>query len=410
MMPWSVAPTPGAASVPPAPVLTMHVRPAIAALHPELTAWRRDIHMHPELGYQEVRTSGLVAERLASWGIEVHRGLGQTGVVGVLRGRRAGERSIALRADMDALPMAEENTFEHASQQPGVFHGCGHDGHTTMLLGAAKHLAATRDFAGTAYFVFQPAEEGLAGGKAMLDDGLFERFPCDEIYGMHNWPQEPLGIVVAMSGPTMAASDLFDIEVEGVGGHAAMPHATVDPVVVAAHIVTALQSLVSRSVDPVDSAVVSVTSVDAGSTYNVIPRTVKMRGTARSFKPATRDLVEAGIVRIAHHVAAALGATARATYRRNYPPTINSERETLYAQAVAARVVGAENVVSDRDPCMGGEDFAFMLERRPGSYVWFGQGGGPSACNVHHPRYDFNDALLPIGVSYWVELVEARLA
>ncbi|MEZ6016623.1 MAG: M20 aminoacylase family protein [Planctomycetota bacterium] len=387
----------------------MPVRPELVADQAELTAWRRDFHRHPELGYQEVRTSNLVAERLAAWGIKVHRGIGKTGVVGVLHGRRDGARAIALRADMDALPMTEENTFEHASATPGVFHGCGHDGHTTMLLGAAQHLARTRDFAGTVYFVFQPAEEGLAGGKAMVDDGLFERFPCDEVYGMHNWPQEPLGVVVARSGPMMAASDLFDIEVEGVGGHAAMPQVTVDPIVIAAHIVTALQSLVARSVDPVDSAVVSVTSIEAGSTYNVIPRVAQLRGTARTFKPATRDLVEAGIARIATHVAAAFGAVARVDYRRNYPATINSERETLYAQASAARVVGAENVVSDRDPCMGGEDFAFMLEERPGSYVWLGQGGGPSACNVHHPRYDFNDALLPIGASYWVELVESRL-
>jgi amidohydrolase len=388
----------------------MHIRPEIAVHHAELTAWRRDLHRHPELGYEEVRTAGLVADRLRSFGLEVHTGIGRTGVVGVLRGAHPGKRAIALRADMDALPMQEENTFAHASTHPGVFHGCGHDGHTTMLLGAARVLAAKRDFAGTVHFVFQPAEEGLAGGKAMVDDGLFARFPCDEIYGMHNWPQEPLGTIVALPGPMMAASDLFDIEIEGVGGHAAMPHGTVDPVVVAAHIVTALQSLVARNVDPLRAAVVSVTSIEAGSTYNVIPRVARLRGTARTFDSAVRDLVEAGIVRISEQIAAAFGATGRATYRRNYPATVNSARETVYAQESAARVVGAENVHTDRDPCMGGEDFAFMLEERPGSYVWLGQGGPEHACSVHNPRYDFNDALLPVGVAYWVDLVESRLA
>ncbi len=379
----------------------------------ELTAWRRDFHRHPELGFQEHRTAGLVAERLRRFGCdEVHTGIGRTGVVGIVRGRRTtpgAVRAIALRADMDALPMAEENGFEHASATPGVFHGCGHDGHTTMLLGAARHLAATRDFAGEVVFVFQPAEEGLAGGKAMLEDGFLARFPVDEVYGLHNWPEESLGTIVALPGPMMAASDLFDIELQGVGGHGALPHRAVDPVVVAAHVVTALQTLVARSVDPVDAAVVSVTSIDAGSTYNVIPAVARLRGTARTFRPETRDLVEAGISRIATGVAAALGATARVQYRRNYPPTVNSAAETQHAAQAAARVVGAGNVHSDRSPCMGGEDFAFFLEQRPGAYVWLGQGGGPSACGVHHPRYDFNDALLPIGVAYWVELALNRL-
>jgi len=387
----------------------MSVLPAIRALHPELTAWRQDFHRHPELGYQEVRTAALVAERLESFGLEVHTGIGRTGVVGVLRGAREGARTIALRADMDALPMYEENTFAHASSKPGVFHGCGHDGHTTMLLGAARHLAAHPDFAGTVVFVFQPAEEGLAGGKAMLDDGLFERFPCDEVYGLHNWPGEPLGVAVTRAGPMMAASDLFDIEVTGLGGHAAMPHRTVDPIVVAAHIVTALQTLVSRSVDPVDAAVVSVTAIEAGSTYNVIPRSARLKGTARTFVPATRDLVEAGITRIAQQVAAAFEATAEVRYRRNYPPTVNSVRETAFAHEAAEAVLGADHVFGDRPPCMGGEDFAFLLEQRPGSYIWLGQGDGIGTPNVHHPRYDFNDELLPIGVGYWAALVAARL-
>ena len=388
----------------------MPIKPEITAFHSEMTAWRRDIHRHPELGYKEVRTAGLVAGKLRDWGLDVHTGIGITGVVGVLQGKLGEGPSVVLRADMDALPMQEENDFTHRSTVEGVFHGCGHDGHTTMLLGAAKHLAATGQFAGTAVFVFQPAEEGLAGAKAMIEDGLFERFPCSEVYGMHNWPDQPLGRVVAQAGPLMAASDFLDIEVEGVGGHAAMPHHTVDPIVVAAHIVTALQTLTSRSVDPVDSAVVSITGIDGGSAYNVIPRVVKMIGTVRTFRPETRDAVEAGIERIATGVAAAMGAEAKVDYRRNYPATINSVDEAAFARTVAAAVVGEENVIADSDPCMGGEDFAFMLEEKPGCYVWMGQGGGPSSCNVHHPRYDFNDELLPIGASYWAELVERRLA
>jgi hippurate hydrolase len=384
----------------------MQLKAEILAFEADLVAWRHDFHRHPELGFEEHRTAGLVAERLRGFGLEVHTGIGRTGVVGVLKGRLGPGPTIGIRADMDALPMQEENRFAHRSTQPGKFHGCGHDGHTTMLLGAARYLAATRNFRGQVVFIFQPAEEGLAGGKAMVEDGLFERFPCDQVYAAHNWPEEPLGTVVVRSGAIMAASDFLDIEIEGVGAHAAMPHRGVDPVLVACHVVTALQSLVARNVNPQDAAVLSITKIEAGSAYNVIPRTVLLSGTCRTFDPQVRDLMEAGIERVATGVAAAFGASARLAYRRNYPPTVNTSAETEVVRRAAARVVGAENVVSDRKPSMGGEDFAFLLERRPGSYVWLGQGGGPSACNVHHPQYDFNDALLPLGASLWASLVE----
>jgi hippurate hydrolase len=386
----------------------MKTLPAIQALSDEMTAWRRDFHAHPETGFEEVRTSGLVAQRLASWGIEVHRGLGKTGVVGVLKGKQAGG-SIGIRADMDALPMDEEGDVPHRSTIKGKFHGCGHDGHTTMLLGAAKHLAKTRDFKGTVHFIFQPAEEGLAGGKAMVEEGLFEQFPCDEVYGLHNWPELPFGQAAARGGPIMAASDFLDIVIEGVGAHAAMPHKGVDPVLVGAHVITALQALVSRETNPLDSAVVSITRVEAGSAYNVIPKIATLRGTCRTLRPETRDAMEAGIARVATNVAAAFGAKATVDYRRNYPPTINWDVQTDKIAAAAATIVGVENVVRDASPSMGGEDFAFMLEKRPGSYLWLGAGGGPTSCNVHHPRYDFNDALLPVGATLWVELVHQVL-
>lgn len=372
----------------------------------EMTGWRHDLHQNPELGYEETRTSKAVADRLEAWGLEVHRGIGRTGVVGVLDGELGAGPTIGLRADMDALPMEEETGAEHRSKNPGIFHGCGHDGHTTMLLGAARHLAATRRFAGRVVFVFQPAEEGLAGARAMIEDGLFDRFPCDEVFGMHNWPQLDLGQVAVRTGPMMAASDLVRIEVEGVGAHAAMPHRGVDPVFVASQIIGALQSLVSRSTSPTDAAVVSITKVEAGTAANVIPRTATLTGTCRSFRAETRDRLEAGIQRIAVGVAEALGATARVTYSRGYPPTVNHADQTAFAREVAAGMLGEDAVVVDPEPSMGGEDFAFMLEQVPGTYVWLGTGG---EFDLHHPRYDFNDAALPLGASYWVELVESRL-
>lgn len=381
----------------------MKLLPEIESFNDELVAWRHDFHAHPELGYEEERTSALVAERLESWGIEVHRGIGRTGVVGVLKGAEPGG-SIGIRADMDALAMQEEGDVPHRSTQAGVFHGCGHDGHTTILLGAARALAARPDFRGTVHFIFQPAEEGLAGAKAMVEDGLFERFACDEVYGLHNWPLLPYGKASATAGPIMAASDFFDIEIEGTGCHAAMPHTGVDPVVVAAHTVTALQTLVSRTTDPLDSAVISVTVVEAGSAYNVVPARAVLRGTCRTLRPRTRDAMEAGIARVAQNTAAAFGARAVADFRRNYPATVNHAAQADKAAAALARVVGEANVLRNAPPSMGGEDFAFFLEKRPGCYLWLGAGGMPTSCNVHHPSYDFNDDLLPIGATLWVEL------
>jgi amidohydrolase len=383
----------------------------IAEYHTELTAWRRDLHAHPEIAYQEFRTSDIVAAKLAEWGIEVHRGLGGTGVVGTLRGAQspAGARTIGLRADMDALPMQEENDFEHRSTVPGRMHACGHDGHTTMLLGAARYLAETRNFAGTVHFIFQPAEEGGAGARRMIEDGLFDLFPCDEVYGMHNWPEMPAGTIGVRPGAMMASADLFEVKIVGRGGHGAMPHHTVDPVVVAAHVVTALQSLVSRNANPLENAVVSVTMIHSGSAFNVIPNEATIGGTVRTFQESVRDMIEAGISRIASNVAEAFGATADVQYRRNYPVTLNSVDQAAFAAEVASELVGEERVRREFDPSMGAEDFAFMLQQRPGAYVWIGQSGGPSSCMVHNPRYDFNDEILPLGASYWARLVERAL-
>ena len=387
----------------------MQIRPDIAADASLLTEWRQDIHRHPELGYEESRTSRLVAERLASFGLEVVTGLGGTGVVGKLHGEE-GAGSIGLRADMDALPMQEMGESDHKSEVDGVFHGCGHDGHTTMLLGAAKSMGAARDGrreGPTVHFIFQPAEEGLAGARAMMDDGLFERFPCDEVYGVHNWPDAPFGTACVGAGPMMAASDKIEIEITGKGAHAAMPHKGVDPVLVASHVVTALQSLVSRGTDPVDAAVVSVTKIEAGSAFNVIPETATLGGTVRTFRPETRDRLEAEIERTAVGIARAMGCEARVEYSRGYPPTVNHAGQSARFAEAACRLLGDGQVSTDPEPCMGGEDFAFMLEEVPGSYLWLGQGG---EYNVHHPRYDFDDRLLPVGANLWVELVEGFAA
>lgn len=388
----------------------MPVINSIAALSDEMTEWRRDFHAHPEIAFQEVRTSQKVAERLADWGIEVHRGLGRTGVVGVLHGRGDSGRSIGLRADMDALPMTEENEVPWKSTKPGVFHGCGHDGHTTMLLGAAKYLSETRNFDGTVHFIFQPAEEGAGGGREMVKDGLFERFDCNEVYALHNWPMLPAGKVGVKPGPMMAATDTFDIRIKATGGHAAMPHNCVDPAVIAAQIVLALQSLVSRNTDPLDNAVVSVTQVHVGSAYNVIAEEAFLCGTVRTFNPAVSTMIEQGMARIVENTARAFGAEGTVSYLNGYPATVNHERQTEIAAAAAADVVGDDGIVRDIAPVMGGEDFSYMLLERPGAYVWVGQGGGPSACNVHNPRYDFNDQILPIGASFLARLVERQLA
>ena len=381
----------------------------IAEFTPELTAWRQDLHQHPELGFQEHRTSDFVAARLAEWGIEVHRGIAGTGLVGVLKGQ-PGKGSIGLRADMDALPMQEANQFGHASKTPGKMHGCGHDGHTTTLLGAAKYLAETRNFAGTVNFIFQPAEEGGGGGRVMVEEGLFERFPCDAVYGIHNDPSLPLGQAAVVDGTILAASDRVFITIKGFGGHAAKPHLAVDPVMVGAHVLVALQAVVARRVDPVDSAVLSICQFHSGSANNVIPAEAELSGTVRTLKPETRDLMEKLIAQVAEGTAAAHGATATVRYERLYPPTINHRAQTERAALAAAKVLGEAGVKRDLPPIMGGEDFSFLLLARPGCFVMMGQAGADKGgVPVHHPLYDFNDDMLPVGASYFASLVEQEL-
>ncbi len=376
--------------------------------HRELTAWRRDIHQHPETAFEEHRTSDLVARRLESFGISVHRGLAGTGVVGTLT-RGSGGRAIGLRADMDALPMQELNAFAHRSVTAGKMHACGHDGHVTMLLGAARILAAEGGFEGTVRFIFQPAEEGEGGGRRMVEEGLFETFPVEGVYGLHNMPGIPTGAFATRPGPIMAAADEVAIRVRGTGGHAAFPHRAGDPVLAGAHLVTGLQSIVSRSVDPLENAVVSITMFHGGEASNVIPDHVSLAGSIRTFKPEVQDRVIAEIERIATHSAAAFGSVAEVDYRRGYPPTVNSDAETAFACQVAAKVAG--KVTADMPPMMGSEDFSFMLQARPGCFMFIGNGAGPEGgCMVHNPNYDFNDAILPAGVRYWVELARAALS
>jgi hippurate hydrolase len=381
----------------------------IAALESEMTAWRRDIHAHPELGFQEQRTAQLVAERLQAFGIEVHRGIGKTGVVGVLRSGSA-QKSVGLRADMDALPIQERNTFPHRSKNQGQMHACGHDGHTTMLLGAAKYLAATRNFDGTVNFIFQPAEEGIGGAKAMVEDGLFRRFPCDAIFGMHNRPGMPLGKFAVRAGPMMAGGAFFDIDIEGRGAHGARPEAGVDSVLVASHVTAALQSIVARNVRPVDTAVLSVTQIHGGNAYNVIPQTVRLSGTVRAFSNDVMALIGKNLARVAEGVAAGFGATAKTDFRVIFPPTVNDAREADYAAGICAEIVGTESVKRDPALIMASEDFAFMLNEVPGCYINIGNGDGEGACEVHNPSYDFNDQALPYGASFFARLVERRLA
>ena len=375
----------------------------------ELTAWRRDFHAHPEIGFEEVRTSALVAERLASWGIEVHRGIGRTGVVGVLRNGN-GQGRIGLRADMDALPMPEANTFAHRSTVEGKMHGCGHDGHTTMLLAAARYLAETKNFDGTVHFIFQPAEEGLGGAQAMLADGLFERFPCDAVFGMHNRPGLPVGQYAIRPGPVMAGAVFFDIVVQGRGGHGARPEQTIDPVIIGAQIVSALQTVVSRNLGALDSAVVSVTGFTAGEAYNVIPDRVAMKGTVRAFKVETLRLVEERMRAVAQSIAAGFGATAEVTWREIAAPTINTPEQAVAMGDAAAALVGEKHVERNRSPVMGSEDFAYMLLEVPGAYIHVGNGTGEAGgCDVHNPHYDFNDAAIPYGGGMLATLVEQKM-
>ncbi len=383
----------------------------IRRYHVELQALRRDLHAHPELAFEEARTSERVAEKLAGWGIEVHRGLARTGVVGVIPGGKRSGKAIGLRADMDCLPVEEANAFAHKSQHAGRMHACGHDGHTTMLLGAARYLAETRNFAGTAYVIFQPAEEGGGGGQVMVREGLFERFPADEIYALHNWPGLAPGRIAVRAGPVMAATDDFHIVVRGRGGHGAMPHLAVDPVLAAAQIVSALQSIASRSVSPVDAVVVSVCSMQTSQVgaFNIIPDAVTLSGTVRTFRAETRDLAERRLREIAAKIAEGLGASATIDYRRGYPATVNAARPAEFAARVGRRIFGEPNVITEHEPTMGGEDFAYMLLERPGAYVFLGQGGQERGCLLHNPHYDFNDEVIPLGAGYLAALVEEAL-
>jgi len=384
----------------------------IARWHDEFTKIRRDLHAHPELGFEEHRTGRVVQERLAALGIEHHTGIGKTGIVAVIPGTRTGSgRTIGLRADMDALPMQEENEFAHKSRYDGRMHGCGHDGHTTMLLAAARYLHETKRFDGTAYLIFQPGEEGYAGAKAMIADGLFDRFPAEQVYALHNWPGLPPGRIGITPGPAMAAADRIEITIDGKGGHGAHPHAAIDPVLVAGHIITAAQSIVSRNVSPIDTAVVSLCAMHAGhpGAMSVIPSHAKLVGTVRTFRPATQDMIEQRLTELVQSIAAAFGAKARLHYERVYPATVNHDREARFAADVAETLVGPENVVRNLDPSMGAEDFSFMLEARPGAFARLGQGGAEGGCFLHNSTYDFNDAVIPLGAGYLAALAEAAM-
>lgn len=374
----------------------------------ELTALRRDLHAHPELAFDEQRTADIVAGELLRYGLEVHRGLAKTGVVGVLKAGSS-PRMIGLRADMDALPLAELNEFPHHSKHPGKMHACGHDGHTAMLLGAARYLAENPDFDGSVVFIFQPAEESEGGAAVMIEDGLFEKFPVEAVFGLHNWPGIPVGEMMAMPGPVMAGTCGFEIHVRGHGCHAAMPHQGIDAIVTGAQLVLALQTVVSRTLHPCDAAVVSVTQFHAGEAWNIIPEEVVMRGTIRSFKPEVQESIERAIERLCSGIAAANGAQISVRFEHRYPPTVNSPAEARFCQQVAAEVFGAERVLTDILPSMGAEDFAYMLREKPGCYVWLGNGPGTGGCTLHNPHYDFNDQLLTLGVAYWAQLVRRAL-
>ncbi|MEW5787964.1 MAG: M20 aminoacylase family protein [Pseudomonadota bacterium] len=387
----------------------MSVLPEILAQREHLVALRHDLHAHPELAFSEHRTSDRVAAFLQARGIETHRGLAGTGVVGVLR-HGSGSQAIALRADMDALPVREQNLFPHRSRHDGRMHACGHDGHTAMLLGAAEYLAAHPRFDGTVVFIFQPAEETDGGARVMIEEGLFERFPVDAVFGMHNWPGLPAGQFAVHEGPVMACADQFDVLIKGHGAHAAMPQQGRDPLVAGAALVQALQTVVSRSVDPLDSAVLSVTQFFAGGeAYNIIPAEARVGGTVRAFRPEVEDAMETAMERLCAGIAAAHGVQATLDYRRGYPPTVNSRAEAAACARVLESLVGPDNVRRDMNPSMGAEDFAYMLKEKPGCYLWIGNGLAEGGCMLHNPRYDFNDDVLALGASYWVRLTESLL-
>jgi amidohydrolase len=387
----------------------MPINPAVQEFVEDARKWRRDIHSHPELLYDVHRTSAFVAEQLKAFGCdEVATGIGQTGVVGVIRGRLGeSDKTIGLRADMDALPIHETTNLPYRSSVEGKMHACGHDGHTAMLLGASRYLAKTRNFAGKAIVIFQPAEEGGGGAKAMIDDGLMERFTVAEVYGMHNMPKLPVGAFATRKGPLLAAADRFTIDIEGQGGHAAYPQVCVDPILAGAQIVNALQAIVARGVDPLDSCVVSVTKFEAGTAFNIIPQTAQLLGTTRTFLAGTRDLAERRLIEITQGVGAAMGVKVDVHYERGYPTTRNHPDQTDFAAAIAKTVAGADKVAIDMPPVMGAEDFSFMLEARPGAFIMIGNG---DTAGLHDPKYDFNDAALPYGMSYWAQLVETALA
>lgn len=389
-------------------IMNSPIPPALVADLPRYTAWRQDLHAHPEMAYQEHRTSDFVAARLESFGIPIVRGLGRTGVVGTLR-HGQGTRCIGLRADMDALPLQEMNEFAHRSQHDGCMHACGHDGHTVMLLAAAEHLARTREFDGTIHFIFQPAEEGEAGAKAMMDDGLFTRFPVDAVFGLHNWPWLPAGQIALRPGPVMAAMDIFEATLRGRGGHAAQPHMAIDPIVAATALIQAWQSIVARMVDPQEAGVVSVTQIHAGNAWAVIPEEVVLRGTVRTFKPEVRAMIERRMRELGEGYAAAHECSFTWRYEHRFPPTVNSAAETGFAAGVAEALVGAGNVVHDAAPSMGSEDFGWMLQVQRGCYAWLGSAGQPGKL-LHNPYYDFNDEVIPLGASYWVRLAQDFLA
>jgi hippurate hydrolase len=393
----------------------MKVIDSIVTQAPGIAAVRRDIHAHPELCFEEIRTADLVAQKLTEWGIPIHRGMGKTGVVGILKNGTS-DRAIGLRADMDALPMQEFNQFAHASQNKGKMHACGHDGHVAMLLAAAQHLSAHKDFDGTVYFIFQPAEEGGGGAREMMRDGLFDKFPMQAVYGMHNWPGLQEGQFALSAGPVMASSNEFKITIHGKGCHAALPHNGIDPVTIACQMVQAFQTIISRNKKPVDAGVISVTMIHTGEATNVVPDHCELQGTVRTFSLDVLDMIEQRMRDVAAHTCAAFGATCTFEFERNYPPTINHAAETAFAREVMAQIVGSANVVA-QEPTMGAEDFSYMLQAKPGAYCFIGNGDGvhremghgEGPCTLHNPNYDFNDALIPLGATYWVRLVETYL-
>jgi hippurate hydrolase len=382
---------------------------AISTFHDDLVTWRRDIHAHPELGFEETRTSDVVADKLASFGLDVHRGLAKTGIVATLQAGTS-DQAIGLRADMDALPIQEDNDFDHCSRHAGKMHACGHDGHTTMLLGAARYLADNPSFDGRVHFIFQPAEEGLGGAKAMIEEGLFDQFPMENVYGMHNSPGMPAGTFAIRPGPMMAGGAFFDISIAGVGAHGARPEDSVDPVIVASHITTALQTIVARNTNPVDTAVVSVTQIQTGDAYNVIPQTAHMKGTVRAFSRDTMRVIEQRMRAIAEGIGQGIGASVPVDFRETFAPLVNTPRETDIVADAAADLVGDSNVNRNRSLIMASEDFSYMLEARPGAYIRIGNGAGEGSCQVHNPAYDFNDEILSLGASFWARVVARKLA